>query len=151
MQSLQASFLGRPCCPLTSLFPGLVLLASCLHQRWPDREETQLTEGCVRAVTASVLTISMAPRQGDNLIRLFSASWREGVWRETGRRGLAFPHCLSLPLSLSKFLLIKWSGAKEAAHFHDLCWDLRQLSGNALGLANSIRDPRAGGLPRAQC
>lgn len=34
--------------------------------------------GCVKAVTASAFAISMVPRQGDNLIRLFSASKREG-------------------------------------------------------------------------
>lgn len=68
----------------------------CLYQQRPDREERQVSEGCVRAVTASVPAISMVPRQGDNLIRLFSASRREGEWRETGRRGPAFPAaCLS--------------------------------------------------------
>ena len=67
-----------------------------LHQQRPDGEERQLSEVCVRAVTASVLAISMVPRQGDSLIRLFSASQREGKWREIGRRGPAsLAACLS--------------------------------------------------------
>lgn len=37
----------------------------------------QLSEGCVSSVAASVPVTSIAPRQRDNLIRLFSASWRE--------------------------------------------------------------------------
>lgn len=100
---------------------------------------------CMRAVTASVLAISMVPRQGDNLIRLFSASRREEEWRETGRRGPAFPAaCLSLPPPPSpslKLLLIKQSGATEAGPFHALCWDQRRLFGNTAGLANRIRTP----------
>jgi len=89
----------------------------------------------------------MVPRQGDNLIGLFSASRREGEWRETGKRGPAFPAAgLSPPPSL-KLLLIKQSGAREAEPFRALCWDQRRLSGNVVGLVNRVRDPRAGRLP----
>lgn len=71
-------------------------------------------------MTASVLAISMVPRQGDNLIRLFSASQREGGGRRQGEGDLP----LLLPVSLSPFLkllLIKQLEAKKAGPFHDLC------------------------------
>lgn len=140
-QTTRASLLPRSCSS------GVL----CLYQRGPEGEERQLSKGCVKAVTASVLAISMVPRQGDNLIRLFSASQREGEWRERGRRGPAFPAaCLSLSPPL-KLLLIKQSEAKEAGPFHALCWDQRRLSGNAVGLASHVKDPRAGRLPGVWC
>lgn len=66
---------------------------------------------------------------------------------------LSLSPCLSL-LSLSpslKLLLIKQSEATEAGPFYAPCWDQRGLFGSAVGLANRIRDPRAGGLPSAWC
>lgn len=134
--------------PLWSCGAGLLYL----HQPRPDGEERQLSEVCVRAVTACVLAISMVPRQGDNLIRLFSASQREGKRRETGRRGPASLAAYLSSLSPSlKLLLIKQSEATEAGLFYAPCWDQRRLFGKAVGLANRIRDPRAGGLPSAWC
>lgn len=61
------------------------------------------------AVTASVLAISMVPRQGDNLIRLFSASQREGMEGDR-ERGPAF----LILSSFLKLLLIKQSETTEA-------------------------------------
>ena len=54
-------------------------------------------------------------------------------------------------LSPSLKLLIKQSEATEAGPFYAPCWDQKRLFGKAVGLANHIRDPRAGGLPSAWC
>lgn len=67
-------------------------------------------------------------------------------------KGTCLSSCLSLSLSPPlKLLLIKQSEAKEAGPFHALCWDQRRLSGNAVGLANHVKDPRAGRLPGVWC